>query len=374
MSPAADERARRDALDVLRGLVMVVMALDHARDFLHAGGFDPLDLARTTPALFLTRWVTHFCAPVFVLLAGTGAYLAGRRGRTRGELSRFLLTRGLWLVLLELSAVRLGWSFGLDPHFAIVQVIWAIGWSMVLLAGLVHLPRAWVLAFGLLVIAGHDAFDGVTSVGGPTLDGLWHVLHVRGPVEIAPGWRLFVLYPLVPWIGVMAAGYGLGGLLSGELPDWRRRTRALGLGLCALFVLLRLLNRYGDPAPWRPQESALFSVFSFVDCEKYPPSLDYLLMTLGPALLLLALLPERARGLAAWLAVYGRVPLFYYLLHLPLLHLLALACGAGPFSGRGLGLGGVYAVWALAVLLLYLPCRGWGALKRARRSAWLSYL
>ena len=374
MTETAGERARLDALDVLRGLVMVVMALDHTRDYFHAADFDPLDLRRTSAALFLTRWVTHFCAPVFVFLAGVGAHLAGRRGRTRGELSRFLLVRGLWLVLLELSVVRLGWSFSLDPHFAIAQVLWAIGWSMVVLAGLVHLPRALVLGLGLLLIAGHDAFDGVATHASPTLDVLWRVLHVRGPVEFAPGWHLFVLYPLLPWIGVMAAGYGLGGLLAGEQPDWRRRTRALGLGTCALFVLLRLLNRYGDPVPWQAESRVLFSVFSFLDCEKYPPSLDYVLMTLGPALLLLSLLPERARGPAARLAVYGRVPLFYYLLHIPLIHVLALAAGTGFPSGSGFGLPAVYAVWLLVVLLLYLPCRSWGELKRTRRSAWLSYL
>ncbi len=358
MNETAPARPRQDSIDVLRGLVMVVMALDHARDFFSYAQFEPTDLRLTTPAYFLTRLVTHFCAPVFVFLAGTGACLAGQRGKTTKELSIFLLTRGLWLVLLELTVLRFAWGFGLDPHALNALVIWAIGWSMVVLAGLVFLPRAAVLLFGLVMIGAHNAFDG--AHGG----GWWTVLHVQGWVEYAPGWGIFVMYPLVPWIGVMAAGYGFGAYAAGN----RQRIRWLGLGACVLFVLLRLVNHYGDPAPWSSQRSALFTLFSFVNCEKYPPSLDYLLMTLGPALVLLSLLPDTARGILKPFVVFGRVPLFYYLLHIPLIHLLARV------AGERYGLPVVYGVWILVVAALYWPCLKWSELKRRNQSAWLSYL
>ena len=354
-------RARLDSIDVLRGLVMVVMALDHARDFFGNAPFSPTDLAQTTPAWFLTRFVTHFCAPVFVFLAGTGAWLGGTRGKSKKELALFLLTRGLWLVLLELTVIRVGWWFRFDPHFLGVQVIWAIGWSMVVLAGLVFLPAGWVLAFGLVMIAGHNALDGVQ--GGV----LWRILHVQGPLQYAPGWRLFVMYPLVPWIGVLAAGYGFGAFAAGN----RRRILATGLACCALFVALRAINSYGDPEPWESQKSALFTLFSFVNCEKYPPSLDYILMTLGPALVLLSVLPDDARGIARVFAVFGRVPLFYYVLHLYLLHAFGVLC-ANEEGGYGLPV--VYAAWIGVVALLWWPCKKWGELKRRNKSAWLSYL
>lgn len=356
MSGELEARPRLDSIDVLRGLVMVVMALDHVRDFFSDAMFSPTDLRFTTPAYFLTRFVTHFCAPVFVFLAGTGAFLAGQRGKSPGELSRFLWTRGLWLVLLELTFLRWAWSFDFDVHFMRALVIWAIGWSMVVLSGLVFLPRAAILLFGLALIGAHNAFDGVR--GG----NWWSVLHVQGMVQYAPGWRLFVMYPLVPWIGVMAAGYGFGAYAAGN----RRRIRWIGLGACALFVLLRLVNRYGDPEPWSSHSSALFTLFSFVNCEKYPPSLDYLLMTLGPALLLLSFLPDTARGLLKPFVVFGRVPLFYYLLHIPLIHLLA--------REERYGLGVVYGVWILVVVLLYWPCLKWMQQKQRNKSAWLSYL
>jgi uncharacterized membrane protein len=350
--------ARLDSIDVLRGLVMVVMALDHVRDYFSNAKFDPTDLSRTTAAYFLTRFVTHFCAPVFVFLAGTGAFLAGERGKSRKDLSIFLLTRGLWLVLLELTVMSYGWRFDFDVHVLRALVIWAIGWSMVVLAALVWLPRAAVLVFGLSMIATHNAFDGLR--GGV----LWNILHVQGMVEYAPGWRLFVFYPLVPWIGVMAAGFAFGAW-SGN----RARIRWLGLGCCALFVLLRLRNGYGDPAPWSSQPGALFTLFSFVNCTKYPPSLDYLLMTLGPALVLLSFLPGTARGILKPFVVYGRVPLFYYVLHIPLIHLLAVFA-----RDEGYGLPVVYGVWLFVVALLYFPCLKWSELKRRNKSAWLSYL
>ncbi len=374
MSSAPAARPRLDSIDVLRGIVMVVMALDHVRDYFSGAPFDPTDLSQTTPAYFLTRFATHFCAPVFVFLAGTGAYLGGTRGKTTKELSLFLLTRGLWLVLLELTVIRVAWRFGFDVQRFGAGVIWAIGWSMVALAGLVFLPRRVVLAFGLVMIAGHNAFDRVQGFESPFLDSLWTILHHRGLAGVAGVTSIGVLYPLVPWIGVLAAGYGFGELFSGTPEERRRRVRRLGFACCAAFVALRALDVYGDSAPWSVQENALFTVFSFVNCTKYPPSLDYLLMTLGPALVLLSWLPDEARGVARVFAVYGRVPLFYYVLHLYLIHALALLAGNGGLGDGGFGLPVVYAVWLLVVVSLYVPCARWGELKRTRRSAWLSYL
>ena len=376
---------------------MVIMALDHTRDFFSKDlAFDPTDLGRTFPALFLTRWITHYCAPVFIFLAGTGAFLSTGRGKSRGELSRFLLTRGLWLVLLELTWVRcLGWQFNFDLHFTFGAVIWAIGWSMVALAVLVFLPLRWVTAFGLLMIASHNLFDSVKPESWGSLGWLWKILHSGGMILPAKGCRFAAGYPLVPWIGVMAAGYGFGSLLLREPVERRRWLFGLGATLTLLFILLRAINIYGDPRPWSGQKNSLFTLFSFINCHKYPPSLLYLLMTLGPALLVLAALD---RGMFRWLKpllVFGRVPLFYYLLHLPLIHGLAVLASywaygradwwfANPPEGPdapilrpadyGYGLPVVYLVWIGVVLVLYPVCRWFAGVKRRRRDPWLSYL
>jgi uncharacterized membrane protein len=358
---------------------MVVMALDHVRDHFSNAHVDPTDLARTTTALFLTRWVTHFCAPVFVLLAGASAYLAGTRRRTAGELSRFLVTRGLWLIALEFTVVRVGWSFDLHFGWPVLQVIWAIGASMVVLSGLVFLPTPAVAAFAIAVIAGHDLLDGITPERFGSASWLWVLLHVP---------RFPVVYPLVPWVGVMAAGYGLGPVLLREAADRRRILAWLGIGLSAAFVVLRFANGYGDPAPWSTQGSRVFTVLSFLDTTKYPPSLLFLLMTLGPALAALATLDRLSRPVARVLLAYGRVPLFYYVLHLYLIH--ALAVGAAWLGQRdvrefltvpfafpadwGFGLPIVYATWIAVVALLYAPCRWFAGVKQRRRDAWLSYL
>ena len=376
---------------------MVIMALDHTRDFFSKDlAFDPTDLGRTFPALFLTRWITHYCAPVFIFLAGTGAFLSTGRGKSRGELSRFLLTRGLWLVLLELTWVRcLGWQFNFDLHFTFGAVIWAIGWSMVALAVLVFLPLRWVTAFGILMIASHNLFDSVKPESWGSLGWLWKILHSGGMILPAKGYRFSAGYPLVPWIGVMAAGYGFGSLLLREPVERRRWLFGLGATLTLLFILLRAINIYGDPRPWSGQKNSLFTLFSFMNCHKYPPSLLYLLMTLGPALLVLAALD---RGMIGWLKpllVFGRVPLFYYLLHLPLIHGLAVLASywaygradwwfANPPEGPdapilrpadyGYGLPVVYLVWIGVVLVLYPVCRWFAGVKRRRRDPWLSYL
>ncbi len=386
-------RPRLESVDVLRGLVMVIMALDHTRDFFSKDlAFDPTDLDKTYPALFLTRWITHFCAPVFIFLAGTGAFLSTIRGKNTKELSWFLLTRGLWLVLLELTWVRcLGWLFNFDFHFAMGIVIWAIGWSMVALAALVFLPLRSVTTVGIVMIASHNLFDFVDPEIGGSLGFLWKILHAGGIIVPAEGYRFAAGYPLVPWIGVMAVGYGFGALLLREPVERRKWLFGLGALLSALFILLRGLNVYGDPDSWSPQKNALFTLFSFLNCHKYPPSLLYLLMTLGPALLALGVLDC---GTPRWLKpvlVFGRVPLFYYLLHLPLIHGLAVlasylhygqatwwfvnpdAPDARP-SDYGYSLPIVYLVWLGVLLALYPVCRWFADVKRRRREPWLSYL
>ncbi len=362
---------------------MVLMALDHVRDYFSELRFDPVDLEHTYPALFVTRWITHFCAPTFILLAGCSAYFVSRR-RDRASLSRFLLTRGLWLIALEFTLVNFVWTF--DPTYrggVGVQVIWAIGCSMVVLSLLVRLPVTAVGAVGLLMIAGHNAFDGVTPQSLGSWAPLWTILHVQGPTPF-----MFVAYPLVPWIGVMAAGYAMGSLY--DLPAERRRRRLILMGLASIasFIVLRTANVYGDLVPWTSQATAASTAMSFMNVTKYPPSLLYLLATLGPALLALAAF-EHARGASArFLATIGRVPLFFYVLHIALAHLLAglaaLALGYGPevltnppwqySPGWGFSLLPVYGVWICVVLILYPACRWFASVKSRRRDWWLSYL
>ncbi len=381
-------RPRLDSVDVVRGAVMVVMILDHVRDFFMNLQVSPTDIGRTTPALFFTRWITHFCAPTFVLMAGVGASLAGSRGMSRGELARFLLTRGIWLIALEETYVMACVFFAM-PRVVLATTLWAIGWSMIVLAGLVFLPRVAIGAFGLAMIAGHNLFDGIRAEGNGLWSILWHALHQQGFLTLPNGYGLMFLYPLVPWIGVMAAGYAMGPMLL--LPHERRRPilLKLGLGLTAAFVALRALNVYGDPAPWAVQTSPTYTILSFLNCQKYPPSLLFLLMTLGPAITALGLLDRGAGRWAEPLRTFGRVPLFFYLLQWPVAHGLAFATAVlrgqptdwmfrfPPFqapAGYGEGLPMVYAMWLVVVALLYLPCRWFAGVKRRHRWWWLSYL
>jgi uncharacterized membrane protein len=382
---AAAAAARLTSIDLLRGLVMVVMALDHTRDFFAAGGFNPRDVA--DPALFLTRWVTHFCAPTFIFLAGISAYLYGQRLRHGGELNRYLLTRGLWLVLIEFTVVRFGWSFSIHFNHFVAQVIFAIGVSMIALSALVDLPRWAIATVGLVMIAGHNLFDGIQAAQLGAAAPVWNFLHQPGHLDLAPGIDLVVLYPLIPWIGVMAAGYALGPVFLREPAARVRELFTLGVAITAGFILLRATNFYGDPAPWTVQGSLLATVLSFLNCEKYPPSLLYLAMTLGPALMLVAAF-EKARGpLSGWIATFGRVPLFYYVVHIFVLHALALVYAwslVGDFAaligtphkpaGYGLSLPGIYAVWLAVVVALYPLCRWFAGVKRRRREWWWSYL
>jgi uncharacterized membrane protein len=325
-----------------------------------------------------------------MLLAGAGAWLGLSRGRSRAELSYYLATRGLWLILLEFTVARLGWQINLDYGYSAALVFWALGWSMVVLAALVRLPLPAVAAFGLGMILLHNLADGIEPASWGSLSWLWTILHLPGDLEPLPGVHLFVLYPLVPWLGVMAAGYTLGPVMA--LPPERRDRVCLrlGLALTAAFVLLRALNWYGDPSPWTVQGAPWRSVLSFLNTTKYPASLLFLLMTLGPALALLPRL-ERANGrIADALLVLGRVPLFFWLLHVPLIHLVALGFSLARYGavipwltenpptplpeGYGYGLPVVYAVTLAVVLVLYPVCRWFAGVKRRRRDAWLGYL
>jgi uncharacterized membrane protein len=246
--PVATARPRIDSIDLLRGAIMIVMALDHTRDFFGTGGLNPRDVG--DPALFLTRWITHFCAPLFILLAGVAAYLYGARGRSVTEISRFLLTRGLWLVVMEFTVLRVAWSFGFNFGFSVGNVIWALGASMVVLSALVYLPRWAIAAVGLVMIAGHNLFDGIHAADLGSAGWIWTILHERGMVPLGPAAKFYVLYPLVPWIGVMAAGYALGPVFQLDRAARRRWLVALGVLTCVGFIVLRASNLYGDPAPW----------------------------------------------------------------------------------------------------------------------------
>ena len=317
-------RVRLDAIDLLRGLVMVLMVLDHTRDFFAAGNFNPRDV--NDPALFLTRWVTHFCAPVFVFLAGTSAFLYGARGRTVREVSWFLFTRGLLLVLLELTIVRFAWTFSVFPDFVLLQVIWAIGMSMIVLSALIHLPLCAIGAIGVGMIAGHNLLDGVQAEQFGQLGWLWNVLHQPALLHPTAEVTVFALYPLIPWIGVMAAGYALGPVMLREPSSRRRWLVGLGIGVTLSFILLRATNLYGDPAPWTSHEGIVATLLSFVNTEKYPPSALYLAMTLGPALL----------ALAAFEFAHGKVAEAVHNLRPSASLFLPRAPAAPPCNGSGL--------------------------------------
>jgi uncharacterized membrane protein len=381
-------RLRIESVDAVRGVAMILMALDHTRDFFGAAG-DPTDLTRASTALFLTRWVTHVCAPTFFLLTGTGAALSLSR-KSRGELARFLFSRGLWLLFLEVVVVRcLGLQFNFDYRVTLLEVIWALGWSMIALSVLVFIPVWLAGAFGAVLIAGHNLFDGIRSP-----NPLWVILHGPGFVLRTPDHTVFAAYPLIPWIGVTAAGYALGSVYL--WPAERRRTFLLraALALPCAFGLLRLVNRYGDPSPWRVQTSEVRTVLSFLNTTKYPPSLLFLLMTLGFTMFGLWVFDRRVPRLFLPALRIGRVPLFYFLVHLPLIHALAAATAyirygtahwffespsldRYPFTrppAWGYSLPVVYAIWAFVVVALYRPCKWFGEVRARSRAKWLSYL
>ncbi len=369
---------------------MVVMALDHVRDYFTEVRFDPLDLSQTTVAYALTRWVTHYCAPVFVFLAGTGAFLSLSRGKSPRQLSYFLITRGVWLIILELTWVRFGWFFNLDYSFAIGQVIWAIGWSMIVLSAMTSLSPVTIAVFGTAMILLHNLTDGIDPGSLGAFGWSWQILHAGGAIPYLPGHVFVAVYPLIPWIGVMAAGFGFGRILLLQAGTRKKILLRLGIGMTIGFVVLRLTNLYGDPFPWRTQTDGALTLISFINCVKYPPSLLYLLMTLGPAIALLPVLEHWKGELANFFVTFGRVPFFYYMLHIPLVHglavLAAMLTGYNPGfmfgntppwlwpQGYGFSLPVVYAVWISIVLLLYPLCHWFAGVKRRRKDAWLSYL
>ena len=395
---AADRRAyRMSSLDMLRGLVIVVMALDHVRDFVMTAAVqDPTADPTTGPLLFATRWITHFCAPTFVFLAGTSAGLMASR-KPPAELASFLLTRGLWLIVLEAVVISTAWSFaptgvaGFGGRtYVALQVIWVIGASMVILAGAQFLGRRACLAIGAAILLGHNLLDAVwpaAMTSGSTAP-LWAALHSRQFYDVG-SFAVFFSYPLLPWTGVMLLGFGAAGLF--ELPARKREERLLriGIGLVIAFVLIRAVNVYGDPHAWDSDPSSITaSVISFLGTTKYPPSLLFTLMTLGPAAIACAF-AERMRGrVSDALVTFGRAPLAFYISHLYLIHALAILLGiAQGFAaeqflthyrffpkGFGVGLLGVYLIWIPVVLVLYPFCRWVAAVKARRQDWWLSYV
>jgi len=350
-------------VDALRGMVMILMALDHVRDFYHADAlsFSPEDLTRTTTALFFTRWITHFCAPVFMFTAGVSAFFWLRRGRTTGQLASFLWKRGLWLIVLELTVLRFGMFFSLTADPVIVTVLWALGWSMIVLALAVRLPVRVLAAGSIAIIALHNLADPIQASRFGAAAGVWNFLHQPGVFRVG-GVSVRIGYPVIPWVAVMASGFCFGHVMTLPVHERRRWLNRIGLGLTLTFLVIRGINIYGDPLRWSA------TVLSFLRCTKYPPSLDFLLMTLGPAILVLAWLDGVSFAETNPLIVFGRVPLFYFLVHFYLAHVL------GAALGRTHSLGAVYVLWIAVVLMLYPLCLWYARLKGRRSYWWLSYL
>lgn len=378
--------ARIDAIDRLRGLVIVLMVLDHVRDYFHSSAFtaDPLAMDSGDPALFMTRWVTHLCAPTFVFLSGVSIWLQRANGKSRSDLGRFLLTRGLWLIFLELTVIQYAFNFG---GGVVLLVIWAIGAAMIAMAGLVWLPRAALLGLGVALVAGHQLLAPIDPPDVGVLAPLWSAMF-----EVGPGLGGLVLYPFAPWLGVMLLGYGLGPVF--QRPDGERNRMILMLtgGMLVLFAVARGINLYGDPQPWAVQAGPLWTALSFINVSKYPPSLDYVLVTLGVSLALLPLLGRLGGPAGGVLLTFGRTPLFAYVLHILLAHTLALVVGSlmgvppsaffnmlgdpsrAVAAGWGFSLAGVYVAWLAVLAMLYPLSRWFEGVKRRRRDWWLGYL
>ncbi|MFT5479791.1 MAG: putative membrane protein [Bacteroidia bacterium] len=386
--------SRIQSIDLLRGLVMIIMALDHVRDYFHfdAFFFDPMDLTQTTPLLFFTRFVTHFCAPVFIFLAGTSAFFVGQR-KSKKELSIWLLKRGLWLVIAEFTILRFAWCFSLPTHGILLQVIWALGISMIFLAGFIHLPKKSMILTSLIAVFGHNLLDGIQPIGTFNI-ALWSFLHQFNIISIS-GFQLFIGYPIIPWIFVMLLGYYFGSWYTPNYPQEFRTNKLLKLGIITtvLFFALRGLNQYGDPLPWTVYNDTNLTILSFFNVNKYPPSLAYLLITMGPSFIFLSI-AEKWNGL--WtnrLAIIGRVPMFYYIVHIYVIHLFALfaALAMGfqasnmvipvwigqqtSLQGFGFSLGLVYLIWITLVVALYPLSKWYDQYKQSHRHIWwLTYI
>ncbi|HEY0432396.1 MAG TPA: heparan-alpha-glucosaminide N-acetyltransferase domain-containing protein [Chitinophagaceae bacterium] len=403
MNQLTTQRQRIFSIDILRGIVMVIMALDHVRDFFYKvpvtdGGSvatGPTDLATTTPALFFTRWITHFCAPIFLFLAGVSIFLMSRR-KSKSQLSGFLLTRGIWLILIEVIIITFAWTFNPFFNLIILQVIWAIGISMVVFALFIFLPDRWILFLGLLIVFGHNLlnYPSIAShlKGGAVPDLVYFASFSQ--YGLTTDHSAMIVYSFLPWTGIMLTGYGFGRLFTDQVsPTERRRFLLLsGSALIALFCVLRLINGYGDPVPWSTQaRGPVFTFLSFLNVNKYPPSLDFFSITIGSGLIMLAVLERAQSSIAGFFRVFGRVPMLYYVLHLYLIHVIGvivffaqgfskadIVTPKNPFffrpSGIGFGLPGVYLVWLTVILLLYPVCRAYNRYKSVNGQWWLSYV
>ena len=389
-------KVRITSIDFLRGTIMIIMALDHVRDYLFFGSFyfDPLDLTKTSGALFFTRWITHFCAPIFLLLAGTSAYLIGQK-KTKKELSIFLVKRGIWLILLEMIVTNFGWNFNITFPMFFFITIWALGLGMIILAGLIYLPKRVILALSLVVIFGHNLLDGIHFPPNTLAEFGWSLVHEQQFFM----WHnevLLVGYPIVPLFAVMSLGYCLGELYTSGYDAERRKKILITLGGAALilFIVLRWINVYGDPVKWSAQKDGFFTLLSFINVNKYPFSLLYVLLTIGSALLFLGFTERLQNGVVKMVSVYGRVPMFYYLIHIYVIHLIALIASAvttgqdwhiwllkqpvwftTDLKGYGFSLPVSYLVWIAIVVGLYPLCKRYDRYKQSNEDKWwLSYL
>lgn len=383
---------RIESIDLLKGLVMVIMALDHTRDYFHYSAmfFDPTDPAHSTLPIFFTRFITHFCAPAFSFLAGMSAFMAGRR-KSKADLSAFLFKRGLWLVFIELTIVNFGWLFDLQFRNPLFQVIWALGISMIVLAALIHLQRKVILWFSIIVIAGHNLLDTVHFKGNV----FWALLHEFQVFPISKDYVFVVAYPIIPWVAVMALGYYFGAFYNADFGAAKRRKlfNLLGFSALALFVLLRFTNFYGDSYLYTDYHTLSKDLISFFNPSKYPPSLLYLLMTLGFTLVFLANSENLKGKVVNFFSVFGRVPFFYYIIHIYVIHLAAMLyaqlAGFGwdklvlegwitvlpRMRGYGVSIVWVYVIWACIILMLYPLCRWFDSYKQSHKEKeWLSYL
>lgn len=390
------DNKRITSVDLLRGAIMIIMALDHTREFFHSAALNsnPLDLTTTTPVLFFTRWVTHICAPVFVFLSGTSAFLQSAR-KSKKELSLFLITRGIWLIIAEVTIVNLIFSFDISYSAIALEVIWAIGISMVILGLVIWLPFGIILAIGLLIVFGHNALDFYEREQTTAFSAGYNLMHRVGFHSLSDNHQLLILYPFLPWTGLMMLGYCLGKVLRNDNAAYRKRFLVItGISVIALFIVLRYINVYGDPFPWSKQGNGFYSFLSFINASKYPPSLFFISMTIGPALLLMAWWDNIQNGFTRIVSVYGRVPFFYFLIHFFLIHLFSAiaffmrghsfaedaADPSTPFikfikEGEGVQLRYVYLIWLALVVILYPICKWYDNYKsRHKEKKWLSYL
>ena len=389
---------RIESIDILRGIVMIIMALDHVRDYTNTGYMfvDPTNLETTTPMLFFTRWITHFCAPIFVFLAGTSAFLYGSKKKSKNGLAKFLFTRGLWLVLIELTVVNFSWTFDISLSVHIFQVIWAIGICMIFLSALIYLPKKGLLALGVIILFGHNLLDGFTQQGAEPLSLLWYYTHQFNFQVINEGQgMLAIAYPFLPWLGIIILGYCFGEFYQKSFnPKIRKRwLLRLGIGSITLFFILRFINVYGDLNPWSSQEDITYTILSFFNVTKYPPSLIYTLMTLGPAFLFLYGIESVKNRITNILIVFGRVPFFYYIIHLYLIHFIGMIglvilgenwqeliltvdrFKSGYLFNVGFDLWVTYIVWFLVIVILYPICNRYMKYKLNNKDKWwLSYL